>query len=51
MITFVYMVVTILMNLEVLVKVEEVDYTSKLSNEDINKYRLAKGEIIPVVYK
>lgn len=31
--------------------VEEVDYTTKLSNEDIDKYRLAKGEIIPVVYK
>lgn len=32
-------------------KVDEVDYTSKLSNEDITKYCLAKGEIIPVVYK
>ncbi|WP_100613388.1 class I SAM-dependent methyltransferase [Confluentibacter citreus] len=32
-------------------KVEEVDYTSKLSEEDITKYCLAKGEIIPVVYK
>ncbi|WP_179005108.1 class I SAM-dependent methyltransferase [Winogradskyella forsetii] len=32
-------------------KVEEIDYTSILSNEDIDKYRLAKGEIIPVVYK
>ena len=32
-------------------KVEEVDYTSKLSEEEIDKYRLAKGEIIPVVYK
>lgn len=32
-------------------KVEEVDYTSKLSNETVDKYRLAKGEIIPVVYK
>ena len=32
-------------------KVEEVDYTSTLSNEDISKYCLAKGEIIPVVYK
>ncbi|WP_405576220.1 class I SAM-dependent methyltransferase [Winogradskyella sp. Asnod2-B02-A] len=32
-------------------KVEEVDYTSQLSNEMVNKYRLAKGEIIPVVYK
>ncbi|MEJ2112811.1 MAG: methyltransferase domain-containing protein [Flavobacteriaceae bacterium] len=32
-------------------KVEEVDYTATLSEEDINKYRLAKGEIIPVVRK
>ena len=32
-------------------KVEEVDYTSKLSSEKIDKYRLAKGEIIPVCYK
>ena len=32
-------------------KVEEVDYTSQLSEEDIKKYCLAKGEIIPVVYK
>ncbi|WP_179343858.1 class I SAM-dependent methyltransferase [Winogradskyella ursingii] len=32
-------------------KVEEVDYTSKLSDETVDKYRLAKGEIIPVVYK
>ncbi|MBP0904485.1 class I SAM-dependent methyltransferase [Mariniflexile gromovii] len=32
-------------------KVEEVDYTSKLSEVDITKYCLAKGEIIPVVYK
>ena len=32
-------------------KVEEVDYTSTLPNEDIEKYCLAKGEIIPVVYK
>ncbi|MDN3492916.1 methyltransferase domain-containing protein [Winogradskyella sp. APC 3343] len=31
--------------------VEEVDYTANLSDEDIDKYRLAKGEIIPVVYK
>ncbi len=31
--------------------VEEVDYTSKLSEEDITKYCLAKGEIIPIVYK
>ena len=32
-------------------KVEEVDYTATLSKEDIIKYCLAKGEIIPVVYK
>ena len=32
-------------------KVDEVDYTSKLSEEAIEKYCLAKGEIIPVVYK
>ena len=32
-------------------KVDEVDYTSTLTPEDITKYCLAKGEIIPVVYK
>ena len=32
-------------------KVEEVDYTATLSQDDITKYCLAKGEIIPVVYK
>ena len=32
-------------------KVEEVDYTSTLSKEEIEKYCLAKGEIIPVCYK
>jgi predicted SAM-dependent methyltransferase len=32
-------------------KVEEVDYTSNLSEEDIARYCLAKGEIIPVVSK
>lgn len=32
-------------------KVEEVDYTATLSADDITKYCLAKGEIIPVVYK
>ena len=32
-------------------KVDEVDYTATLSDKEINKYRLAKGEIIPVVYK
>ncbi|WP_190811403.1 class I SAM-dependent methyltransferase [Flagellimonas sp. S3867] len=31
--------------------VQEVDYTSKLSSDDIEKYRLAKGEIIPLVSK
>jgi len=32
-------------------KVDEVDYTSNLSQEEITKYCLAKGEIIPVVSK
>ncbi|MEP1488704.1 MAG: methyltransferase domain-containing protein [Algibacter sp.] len=32
-------------------KVEEIDYTASLSAEAIEKYCLAKGEIIPVVYK
>jgi len=32
-------------------KVEEVDYTAQLSAEAIEKYCLAKGEIIPVVFK
>jgi SAM-dependent methyltransferase len=32
-------------------KVEEVDYTSKISPELVEKYCLAKGEIIPVCYK
>ena len=32
-------------------KVKEVDYTSTLSKEEITKYCLAKGEIIPVVSK
>ncbi len=31
--------------------VDEVDYTSKLTPENIDKYRLAKGEILPVVRK
>jgi predicted SAM-dependent methyltransferase len=31
--------------------VNEVDYTSKLSSEEVDKYRLAKGEIIPLVRK
>ncbi|MDP5082366.1 MAG: class I SAM-dependent methyltransferase [Winogradskyella sp.] len=32
-------------------KVEEVDYTAQLSEKDVRKYCLAKGEIIPVVIK
>lgn len=32
-------------------KVEEVDFTKNLSKENIDKFRLATGEIIPVVYK
>ncbi|MDD7886650.1 class I SAM-dependent methyltransferase [Flavivirga sp. 57AJ16] len=32
-------------------KVDEIDYTSTLSGADVTKYCLAKGEIIPVVYK
>lgn len=32
-------------------KVNEVDYTAKLLKEDIIKYCLAEGEIIPLVYK
>jgi hypothetical protein len=32
-------------------KVDEVDYTSKLSKEEITKFCLAEGEIIPVVRK
>ncbi|MFH6604706.1 class I SAM-dependent methyltransferase [Maribacter algicola] len=32
-------------------KVDEVDYTAKLTREEIEKYRLAKGEIIPLVRK
>ncbi|MGI9550348.1 MAG: class I SAM-dependent methyltransferase [Aurantibacter sp.] len=31
--------------------VEEVDLTSELSDEEVEKYRLAKGEIIPLVKK
>lgn len=31
--------------------VDAIDYTSKLSNETIDKYRLAKGELIPLVKK
>lgn len=32
-------------------KVEEVDYSQQLSTEDIDKYRLAEGEILPVCRK
>lgn len=32
-------------------KVVQVDYTRKLTDEQINRYCLNKGEIIPVVYK
>lgn len=32
-------------------KVEEVDYTKKLSDAEVDNYRLAKGEIIPLVSK
>lgn len=32
-------------------KVDEVDYTKTLSEAEIDKFRLAKGEIIPVVSK
>ena len=32
-------------------KVEEVDYTAKMNDAEIDKYRLAKGEIIPVCKK
>lgn len=32
-------------------KVEEVDYTSQLTADDVDRFRLAKGEIIPVVFK
>ena len=32
-------------------KVDEVDYTVSISDQEIDKFRLAKGEIIPVVYK
>ena len=32
-------------------KVKEVDYTKDISAELVDKYRLAKGEILPVVFK
>ena len=31
--------------------VEEVNFTSELSAEQVDKFRLAKGEIIPVCHK
>jgi len=36
---------------EVGFNVVEADYTSELTSSEIDKYRLAKGEIIPVCYK
>ncbi|UUV22851.1 class I SAM-dependent methyltransferase [Paenimyroides aestuarii] len=32
-------------------KVNAVDYTAKLSNEEVEKYCLAKGELLPVCFK
>jgi SAM-dependent methyltransferase len=32
-------------------KVDEVDYTAELSTDEVDKFRLAKEEIIPVAYK
>lgn len=32
-------------------RVSESDYTTQLSNEEVDRYRLAKGEILPVCYK
>lgn len=32
-------------------KVDAVDYAKRLSHSDVERYRLAKGELIPVVYK
>ena len=32
-------------------EVQEVDYTSQLSGEEVDRYRLAQGEIIPLVKK
>ncbi len=32
-------------------KVDEVDYTKQLSAQEVDRYRLAKGEILPVCYK
>jgi len=32
-------------------KVHEVDYTAQLDAAEVDKYRLAKGEILPVCFK
>lgn len=32
-------------------KVEEIDYTAEMNTEDVDRYRLAMGEIIPLVKK
>lgn len=32
-------------------KVDQVDYTTSLSPEDVNRYRLAQGEILPICWK
>lgn len=32
-------------------KVDEVDYTKILSPEEVDRYRLANGEVLPVCYK
>jgi len=32
-------------------KVDEIDYTATLTPKDVDLYRLAKGEILPVCYK
>jgi len=32
-------------------KVDEVDYTAELTTDEVDKFRLAKGEIIPVAHK
>ncbi|MBV1924980.1 MAG: class I SAM-dependent methyltransferase, partial [Dokdonia sp.] len=32
-------------------KVDEVDYTNQLDTKEVDRYRLAKGEILPVCWK
>ena len=32
-------------------KVDEVNYTTSLSSEDVDRYRLAQGEILPICWK